>query len=204
MKSRMLARAVSVALLLGMFALPAVATAEPANSINLMGAGLVGPDLSASVFGLEYERLLNDSLSIMGRFANLDYKYDDDVYEEDGDGSGFDVGVRFYPGGNGMRGFFLGGNVGFWSTDWTWIDDKDTGSPSQGDGTTDSFKVEFEVGGRFPLGSETVSLMPAAHIGSFVGQDSECRQTQPTAGTCTEESEVGFYVLRGLSLGIAF
>ena len=118
------------------------------------------------------------------------------------DGSGFDVGIR--PGGNGMRGFFVGANIGVWSTDWTWTDDKATFYETRGNGTTDSLKIEFELVGRFPLGSETASLMPAAHIGSFVGQDSECTQTYPVSGTCAQETETGFYVLLGLSLGIAF
>jgi hypothetical protein len=183
-------------------AVPGLVSAQPSNSINLLGTGLVGPDILASVIGVEYERLLNDNMSIMGRFAKLDYEVDDGEYEEDGDGTGFDVGVRFYPSGSGMRGFFLGGNLGVWRTDWTWIDDKGTVFATAGKGSTDSFKVEFEIGGRIPLGTEIVSLVPAARLGSFVGQDSTCKNYD--GSQCSQGTDTGFYVLLGLSLGIAF
>lgn len=201
MKKSFMAVLIAAVCMMGL-AVPGSAVAQPKNSINLLFAGLGGGDLSASAIGVEYERLLNDHLSIMGRYAGLDYTFDDGTYEEKGDDSGFDVGVRLYTSGRGMRGFFIGGNIGVWTSDWTWIDDKGTFFQTAGKGTTDSFKVEFEIGGRIPLGSEHVSLTPAAHIGSFVGQDSSC--VNYNGSPCVQDTEAGFYVLLGVSLGVAF
>jgi hypothetical protein len=204
MKKRFTAVLATLLTGVAIFAFCGPVSAQPKNSINLLAAGMPVPDLSASVFGIEYERLLTERMSIMGRLGKLDYKYDDGEYVEDGDGSILDIGVRFYPGGRGMRGFFLGGNIGFESTDWTYIDDQGRSYESAGEGTTDSFKIEFEIGSRIALGSDNITLVPAARIGSLIGQDTECRQTRPTQRNCSEESELGFYVLLGLSLGIAF
>src|SRR5574341_847435 len=68
------------------------------NSVNAGFAALPGLfDTEATVFFVEYERKLGDKISILGRFGVLDYEFDDGSYTEDGDGPGFDVGVRFYP-----------------------------------------------------------------------------------------------------------
>ncbi|OGW37920.1 MAG: hypothetical protein A2X58_01170 [Nitrospirae bacterium GWC2_56_14] len=187
-------------------ALPGSVWAEQDNSINIGGLGLVGPDLSASAFIVEYERHMGSGMSVFGRVGVLDYSFDDGWYKEDGDGPGFDIGIRKYMGSNGMKGFYLGGTVGIWTTEWTFTDnDYGTGSIYyRGKGDTTSLKVDIEVGGRFPLGSSPVSLMPSLHVGNFFNIDSTCTSTSVPGADCGNESEVGFYGLLGLSMGIAF
>jgi len=187
-------------------ALPGPVSAAQDNAINIGGLGLVGPDLSASAFIVEYERHLGSGMSVFGRVGVLDYSFDDGWYKEDGDGPGFDIGIRKYMGSNRMEGFYLGGTVGIWTTSWTYTD-TDYSTFSQyysGKGDTTSLKVDLEVGGRFPLGSSPVSLMPSFHLGNFFSIDNTCTSTVVAGADCGNESEVGFYGLLGLSVGIAF
>jgi hypothetical protein len=76
---------------------PGTAAAAGNNAVNLGGAAAVGPDTSATLVFIEYERMLNDGLAILGRIGNLDYEYDDGDYLEEGDGPGFEVGSGFIP-----------------------------------------------------------------------------------------------------------
>ncbi len=191
---------------LAVTALPAPASAAQDNSINIGGVGLAGPDLSASAFLVEYERHLGSGMSVFGRVGVLDYSFDDGWYKEDGDGPGFDIGIRKYMGSGTMKGFYLGGTVGIWTTSWTFTDaDYSTFSPYySGKGDTTALKVDLEIGGRFPLGSSPVSLMPSFHLGNFFNVDSTCTSTSVPGADCGNEGEVGFYGLLGLSVGIAF
>lgn len=188
-------------------AIPQDSSAEGAksknNSFNIGVTGLVGPDLWASVVYGEYERLLSNRFSMFGRVGQLNYEYDDGTYIEEGNGPGIDIGVRLYPRGEGMKGFFIGGTVGYWKTDWEWTDDAGTTYETKGEGSSNAVKVDFEIGGRINLGSETISLIPSAHIGNFFGISSDCKITKGS-GTCSDESELGFYGIIGLALGIAF
>lgn len=169
------------------------------NSINLAVAALppLG-DINASVAMLEYERLVSPKISVFGRGSSLSYKYDDDNYVEDGDGTGIGVGMRFYP-QNGLKGFYVGVVVQTFDSDWTWTEKSPAGS---GKGTTKSIQWGGEVGYRFNLGSERVSLTPAFNLGSWLGGDDTCSNTN--GSPCTKESELGFYAVISLSLGIAF
>lgn len=198
--------AVGVLLCLAGVAAPALAEDQ---SINFGGMGLFGPDVSASVFYAEYERMLNDNHSMFIRLGSLDYDYDDGWYEEEGDGPGVDFGIRRYASGDGMKGFFIGGTVGIWTTDWSYIDRDypSSGNPYySGEGSSTALKIDFEVGGRIPMGSSNVSFIPSFHIGSFISIDDECSSTVPgfIGQDCGNESEVGFYGLLGLALGVAF
>ncbi len=49
-----------------------------------------------------------------------------DTDKQDGNGTEFEIGLRFYPGVHGLNGFFLGGNIGQWSTDWNYTADPGT------------------------------------------------------------------------------
>lgn len=197
----------SILLALVVMALPCPVTAMDDNSINIGGLGMVGPDLSASVFLLEYEHHMGSGMSVFGRVGAFDYSYDDGWYREDGDGPGVDVGIRKYLGTNEMRGFYIGGTVGIWTTSWTFTD-RNYSTFSKyysGKGETTSFKIDFEVGGRLPLGSSPVSIIPSFHIGHFANIGSgSCTSTSVPGASCDNESDVGFYGVVGLSMGIAF
>lgn len=181
------------------------AFAQADNSINVRGVGLLGADIAASVGFLEYERVLKDNLAVFGRIGQLSYEYDDDVYVEEGDGPGFEAGIRFYPSGEGMKGFYLGGSLGYWDTEWDWIDDQGEPYETRGSGSSTAINATFELGGRFNLGSESVSLIPSAHIGNFFSVEDECVVTQGPATACDSgETELGLYAVVGLALGFAW
>ena len=190
-------------------ALPCSVLAQDAsNSINITGAAAPGGgDLkSATVLMLEYERLVAQKLSVFGRVSSLKYKYDDGNYLEDGDGTGVGLGVRFYP-SRGLKGFYIGGGIGRFETTWTWTDDKGKLSESRGKGDSSSFQWGGELGYRFNLGGGNVSLTPALNIGSWAGGDNNCTYTYPPAlagRSCTKSSQLGFYAVASVSLGIAF
>ena len=185
----------------GVIAIPQNSFAETENAVNIGAKGLVGPDISASVVFVEYERLTSNKISLVGRIGQLDYEYDDGVYIEEGDGPGVEVGLRFYPAGNGMKGFYLGANGGFWFTDWTWRDDVGKSYETKGSGSSTAFDINFELGGR--LGSEKFVIIPTFNIGNFLSISDECSRTGSSA-SCDKGTELGFYAIIGLALGIGF
>ncbi|MGB5082297.1 MAG: autotransporter outer membrane beta-barrel domain-containing protein [Burkholderiales bacterium] len=181
-------------------ALPGGALAQGVNnSINLAVAAIpkIG-DLGASVVMLEYERLVGRNLSVFVRGSSLKYKWDDDVYVEDGKGTGFGAGVRFFVQG-GMKGFYAGAALSSFKSKWDWTETSPVGA---GSGETKSIQWGAEVGYRFNLGSERISVTPAINLGSWLGADDTCTNSNGTP--CTKESELGFYVVPSLSLNIAF
>lgn len=189
-------------------AAPGSGYAAAKNSVNIGAGGLVGPDLTASLFFAEYERLIAGKMALFVRGGQVHYSYDDGTYVEDGDPKGFDVGVRAYLTGHGaMKGFYIGGALGSWQTDWTFTDDKGTSYESQGKGDSSAVRADLEVGARLPLGSERVSLMPAFHLGHFFSSSSSCEYTSPSylVGTpCDKDTQVGFYGFLSVAVGIAF
>jgi len=187
-------------------ALPVGALAQNQNSINISFAGAAAADTTASAFLVEYERLITSTVSVFGRGTFLKYKFDDNVYVEDGKGTGIGLGARFYPAGGGMKGLYIGGGIGTFASKWDFTDDKGTSFETKGDG--DSFAIQWggEVGYRFMLG-KNASLTPAFNFGSWIGGDSNCDYTAPASRvgtTCDKESELGFYGTISLSLGIQF
>ena len=177
-----LSAAVFVMIVTAIMVFPTTGFADAKNSINLGAGGMVGPDTSAAAFFGEYERLLGSRVAIFGRVGSVSYTYDDGYYIEDGDPKGFDIGVRAYPmGSGGMKGFYVGGAIGFWKTEWTFTDDKGYSYETRGKGNSSAIRADIEVGGRFNLGTETVSLIPAFHIGHFFGTSESCSYTYPSA-----------------------
>src|SRR3990172_11204562 len=132
----------TVTLFVGTASAKTASSAE--NSVNAGFAALPGLfDTEATVFFVEYERKLGDKISILGRFGMLDYEFDDGSYMEDGDGPGFDVGVRFYPMAGAMEKLYIGGSAGLWKTDWTYTDLSYFGTPFvSGSGDTTAGKIE--------------------------------------------------------------
>jgi hypothetical protein len=186
---------------------PGTVLAEPANSVNLGIGGVVQtmPHCRATLYIAEYEHLLGSKLAVLGRGSEVDYKFDDGKYREHGRPRGVDVGARFYPAG-GMEGFFIGGTVGYWTSDWMFTQNKGTSDEFQGKGKSDSIRANVDIGGRFPIGSSPVSIMPALNFGKFFSSTS-CDYTAPPSrvGTsCNQNTEVTYYIFLAVTAGIRF
>ncbi len=187
--------------------IPGAVFAEPLNSVNLGMGGVVQtmPHCNAKLYIVEVEHLLGTKIAVLGRGSEVDYKFDDGEYREKGRPKGVDLGARYYPAG-GMKGFFLGGTVGYWKADWTFIHNKGLSDEYQGKGENDSVRVNVDLGGRFPIGSSPVSVMPAINIGKFFSSTS-CDYTAPASlvGTpCSQKSEVEYYFFLAVTVGIGF
>lgn len=163
------------------------------NSVNAGLAALIGPDVSATAFFGEYERLLQPKMVLLGRLYSASYEFDDGDYEEDGSIIGVDGGIRFYPmaAAQEMKGFFYGAAAGIAKTDWDWIDDKGEPWQSRGKGDTQTLRIEGQVGYRFAI-SEDISIIPAFHLGNFFGFGSN------------DETELGFYSFFSVAVGFRF
>jgi hypothetical protein len=186
---------------------PGTLFAEPANSVNLGMGGVVQtmPHCRATVYILEYEHMLGSKIAVLGRGSEVDYKFDDGAYLEKGRPKGVDIGARFYPAG-GMNGFFIGGTLGYWTADWTFTHNKGRSDEFQGKGDSDSIRANVDIGGRFPIGSSSVSIMPALNFGKFFSSTS-CEYTAPAfrVGTsCSQETEVKYYLFLAVTVGIGF
>ncbi len=177
---------------------PGISSAEgPKNAVNAGGWGLLGPDLSAHVKAVEYERLLSDNLSVLGRVSTLDYDYDDSWYEEDGDGLGLGAGIRYYFSGSGLDGFYLGGSLGYWDVEYDFDDDDD----GTGKGESKAINVSVEGGYRFMF-TKNFGIVPNARIGNFFTFDEECSLDSGAASD--SDSELGFYVVIGVLFTFSF
>jgi hypothetical protein len=188
---------------------PGTGCAETVNSVNLGIGGVFQliPHCNATVFLVEYEHMLDSKIAVLGRGSGVNYRFDDGKYVEEGKPRGIDVGARFYPAGGGMKGLFIGGTLGYWLTDWIFTDNKGTTLESAGKGDSKSIRADVDIGARFPIGSSSVSIMPALHIGKFFSSTS-CEYTAPASqvGTsCNKHSEVaGLYGFLAVSVGIGF
>jgi hypothetical protein len=105
-----------------------------------------------------------------------------------------------------MKGFFIGGTLGYWTADWTFTHNKGRSDEFLGKGNSDSIRANVDIGGRFPIGSSPVSIMPALNVGKFFSSTS-CEYTAPASqvGTsCSQESEVEYYLFLAVTAGIRF
>lgn len=198
----------SIAMIAAGAMLPGAVFSETANSVNLGFGGV--PKLmkhcDADVYIVEYEHMLSDSkFTVLGRGSEVVYRFDDGIYREEGKPRGGDVGMRYYFSG-GMKGYFIGGTVGYWTSDWTFTSDKGQPTEARGTGDSDSVRANVDIGGRFPVGSSSVSIVPALNIGKFFSSTS-CEYTAPASrvGTpCSQDSEVKAYVFLAVTVGIGF
>ncbi len=186
---------------------PGTLFAEPENSINFGIGGVIKtmPHCKATVYILEYEHMLGSKIAFLGRASEVVYKSDDSVLLEEGRPKGADIGARYYPSG-GMQGLFIGGTLGYWSSDWTFTQNKGRSDEFRGTGDTDSLRANVDIGARFPIGSSSVSIMPALNIGKFFSSTS-CEYTAPASrvGTsCNQDTEVEYYLFLALTVGIGF
>lgn len=185
---------------------PGTVFAEPANSLNLGLGGVIQtmPHCRAKVYILEYEHMLGPTIAFLGRGSGVDYKFDDGKYLEEGRPRGVDVGARFYPDG-GMQGFFIGGTLGYWMSDWTFTNYQHRPDEVSGKGTSDSVRANLDMGWRFPV-SSSLSVMPQMNVGRFFSNTS-CDYTAPASrvGTsCSQDTEVKFYFFLAVTVGIGF
>jgi len=169
---------------LAMLILPATALAE-GNVISFGFGGGGSADSSGAVGYVEYERALGESVGLAVRAGTLSYEYDDDVYWEEGDGPGMEASFRFYTSGEALSGFYIGGGMGIWFTEWDWRDDYDTIFETRGSGDSTSVELHFVLGGRI---GDTVQFNPSFQLGHFVSSD----------------AELGLYVFAGAAVGIPF
>jgi hypothetical protein len=172
------------------------------NSINLAfaAAPAIGDLKKGTVAMLEYERMIAPGWTLFARASRLDYKWDDGSYVEKGDGNAFGGGFRFFF-NRRMEGFYIGGAVGAFKTDWTW-----TEPGYAGKGDTKSVQWGAEAGYRFML-SPSFAITPAVNAGSWVGNSDNCSYTAPSsmAGrSCSKESELGGYAALSVSFSFMF
>jgi hypothetical protein len=181
--------------------------AEPTHSFNLGYGGVVQtlPHCRLNVYIAEYERMLNSKIAVLGRISEVQYWSDDGKYKEQGRPWGVDIGARYYFTGD-MKGFFVGGTVGYWTADWTFNSSIGQWDEATGKGTSESLRANVDIGGRFPIGSLPVSIMPAFNIGRYFSSTS-CEYTTPAflvGTTCSQDTEVEFYSFLAVSVGIGF
>ena len=143
---------------------PSVENQLRRNAINFYGLFVLSSEsTSGSVFLAEYERLLAPKASIFIKGGGLQYKYDESSYHEKGDGPGFDIGARFYPSGNGLKWFYVGGSMGYWDINW---DADNYGSKRSGSSSV--FNIGVDLGVKIPLWSSNFTFNPAVQVGDFV------------------------------------
>ena len=187
---------------------PGTVFAQTSDSVNFGFGGVPGlmNHCDSNVYIFEYEHMLADSkFTVLGRGSEVDYQFDDGIYREEGKPRGVEVGARYYFDG-GMTGFFIGGTVGYWTADWTVTSDKGTVNEAQGKGDADSIRANVDMGGRFPLGSSAVSIVPALNIGKYFSSTS-CEYTVPALliGTaCSQDTKVQAYIFLSVMVGIGF
>jgi hypothetical protein len=150
-----------------------------------------------TIFLVDYERLIADKFSVGGRVGAIDYTVEDGSYTEDGNGNGIEATFRWYPRGEGFKGFFLGAGLGYWDTDWSWTDPYDT--PNKGSGSSAAVDVNFNVGWKIAFGRAPVYFEPSIIVGDFLSVT-----TQSDTSTSGNESELGVYALVALAIGFAF
>jgi hypothetical protein len=187
---------------------PRTLFAEPENSVDLGFGGLpqLMPHCRANVYVVEYERMIGPNIAVLGRGGEVNYRFNNGNYVEEGRPKGIDVGVRYYSASSGMKGLFFSGTVGYWKWDWRFTDNKGMAIESQGTGDSKAIRADLDIGGRFPIGSSPVSIMPAFHIGKFFTSNS-CEYNAPASrvGTsCSKDTEIKFYMFLALSVGIGF
>lgn len=180
--------------------------AEFADSVNLGIGGLNPmPHCNAKVFIVEYEHQLTPATAFVGRGSGVNYRYNDGHYLEDGRLRGVDFGARYYPAG-GMQGFFVGGSLGYWNEDRTFIQYQNTPSQYQGKASSYAPRLNVDVGDRIPIRGTNVSIMPEVNFGKFF-LPSSCEVTAPASrvGTpCSQRSEVNYYIFAGVTVGVVF
>ena len=136
--------------------------------------------------------MLNSRLSLGVLVGQVDYEYDDlPDYWEEGDGPGGQIDLRVYRSGRGLRGFYWGGGLGVWNTDYEWREDVGTGFETSGSGSSTDVELHFLIGGKIHFGDSGIFLDPSLKIGSWLDAGGD-------------ENDAGIYGFGSLSVGFAF
>jgi hypothetical protein len=167
------------------------AVAQSARNAISVGAGIHPLGTVAPV--VQYERLLNDMVSIGGRFLRLDYTYDDGRYHETGDGTGGEILVHVYFRNQGFKGPYIAAGIGQFSVDWDWTDPPS--NPNRGSGKTSGAEVSATFGWKIPL-TPNFFLDPSITLGNFFGSAKD--------STGSKESQLGFYGAAMFKIGFTF
>lgn len=180
--------------------------AEFNNSFNFGMGGFprTMPHCDAKVYIGEYEHAYSETTTVLLRGSGVNYRFDNTNYQETGRLNGVDIGARYYRAG-GMEGFYLGGSLGYWWQNWSFMH---LAYPSLPQGTAKSnvVRLNLQVGDRIVLDGTRISLMPEINLGKFFSSSS-CDYTGPAplVGTpCSQKSEVTGYWFIGLLAGVAF
>jgi hypothetical protein len=163
----------SLALLVALSCLLPSTVLAGENAITLSAGGAIGGGGSSTSLLFEYERALTSKIALAGRGGYLSYKYSDDEYEEDGNGPGAQMSVKFYPGAQVFHGFYFGGGLGLWQMNGDWTDDKGTYWESTGTVDTLSSEIHGEVGWRV---GESIQFSPSIQVGTFLSSDAVLSQ----------------------------
>ena len=163
----------SLSLLLTISCLLPISLLANENAITLSAGGAIGGGGSSTSLLFEYERALSSKIALAGRGGYLSYKYSDDEYEEDGNGPGAQMSVKFYPGAQVFHGFYFGGGLGLWQMSGDWTDDKGTYWESTGTVNTLSSEIHGEVGWRV---GESIQFAPSIQLGTFLSTDAVLAQ----------------------------
>jgi len=157
---------------------------EHAISVNPIGFVWQG------IAYVEYERMVNNSMSVVGRVDYFQYDYEESesryTYTEEGSGFGVGGGIRLYSKGNGeLKGFYGGAFVDVVNVDWEWEED-DNGREDFGSGETWSFSLLFQIGYKISLGNR-IFIDPSIY-GGYLSTD--------------QSLDIGFVASPSLALGV--
>ena len=189
MIARIAANLLSVFLLIG----AGQAAAQSSRNAISVGAGINPLGTIAPV--VQYEYLLNDMVSIGGKFLRLEYTYDDGSYHETGDGSGGEILVHVYFQNQGYKGPYLAAGIGQFNVDWEWRDPSAAPAFRAGNGKTSGAEVSATFGWKIPL-SKNFFLDPSITLGNFFGSAKD--------NTGSKESQLGFYGAAMFKFGFNF
>lgn len=153
------------------------------------------------MFQVDYERMINKRFAVGGRFATIDYDFEDGDYEEEGDGSGIEGTFRYYFAKEGFNGFYLGASVGYWAIDWKYKD-IENGVNTKGDGESFALNLAGMVGWKIGFGSSNFYIDPFLMVGNYFSVSTD--NTTDDGSDEDIETDLGIYAGLGLSIGLTF
>lgn len=155
------------------------------DTVGIRLGGIAHPYGGAFLGRVEYEHSFTDLVSIVPSANYLTYDYEDDGYEEEGDGPGIGCLVKFYPGENHQDGFWIGPGVTVFFIDWEyndyyWSDDN----------SFVGIAPAAELGWKIEL-SNRVLIDPSFALGYHTSFDTDDDDAEPEATTVFAVFSVG-------------
>lgn len=165
-------------LIIVLFSGPETCRAESEDFPCTFSYGYYGGDgyhvnrISAEIEGIVNESQVSLFLRAGFEFYNIDETepYYLGSTKKEGIMGGFDLGLRYYPFGQGsMERLFIGSAFGFYGKDTEKEDppEKDPPDHDSRDFTANIFRLDTEIGYRFNFGSQRFSITPAVHYGYY-------------------------------------